>query len=79
MLFTQASKKGDIESFLKDMFTPSEIYDFYQRIEIIKSLLSGKAQRRISKSLNVSITKVTRGAQALRSSKGGFKKVLKRA
>lgn len=76
-LLTQAQKRQELPSFLADLLTAAEVDDLVQRVEIIRALLAGETQRAISQSKRVSISKVTRGSNALRSSRGGFKNILK--
>jgi Trp operon repressor len=63
---------------LKDLFTPSEIKTFLQRLELINQIIDKQPHRKISKSLKLSISKVTRGSQAFKKSKGGFRLLLKK-
>ena len=53
----------DIESFLSELLTPSELEDVTKRWEIFKMLHGKKPQRSIAKELSVSLCKVTRGAK----------------
>jgi len=64
-----------VNAFLTDILTPTEYSEVKKRWEIVKMLEAGINQREISKKLNVGIGTVTRGARALKDSKGGFKKM----
>lgn len=76
-LLTKIRTLAHAEAFLKDILTTQEIRSVAERWQIIKELRKGIPHREISKSLKVSIAKVTRGSHALRKSKGGFKIFLK--
>jgi TrpR family transcriptional regulator, trp operon repressor len=71
-LFPELKTVGEAESFLRDMLTPYELEQVAERWQIVKGLSSGKSQRQVKKELGVSIDKVTRGAKAIKDSKGGF-------
>lgn len=71
-LFPQLQTAGEAESFLRDILTPHEIDQVAERWQIVKKLSTGMPQRQIRDELHVSIEKVTRGAKALKDSKGGF-------
>lgn len=70
--FEKIRSRSEIEAILTDLLTPAEIEDISQRIRITEGLMDGKTQREVAESLEVSIAKVTRGAHALKSSRGGF-------
>jgi TrpR family trp operon transcriptional repressor len=65
-------QKKEIQAVLGDLLTSAEREDLLLRLRIVQELLAGKTQREVAKKLGVSIAKVTRGAEALRNSKGGF-------
>ncbi len=67
----------ETEAVLKDILTKKEMATLAQRLQIVKGLTSKMSHRTVAKSLRVSISKVTRGAQALKKSQGGFQKVAK--
>ena len=71
-LFPSLQTAGEAESFLRDLLTPHEINQVAERWQIVKGISEGKSQRKVKEELGVSIEKVTRGAKALRASKGGF-------
>lgn len=72
-----AGNRRILDEFLVDLLTPQEYEDMLTRWQIIKQLTSGVTQREIARSLNVSITKITRGSRELRDQQGGFWQVLR--
>lgn len=66
----------NVESFIKELFTPSEIEDIFQRWNILKMLSKNESQRAISKTLSVSLCKVTRGAKILKDEKSIIRQIL---
>ena len=75
-LFTLLKSAAQAQIALQDLLTPHEIAQVAERWQIVKRLADGMPQRRISQELGISIEKVTRGAKALKVSKGGFKMFL---
>ena len=75
-LFARLETEAQAEIFLQDLLTSHEITQVAERWQIVKRLVAGMPQRKISEELGISIEKVTRGAKALKSSKGGFKMFL---
>lgn len=65
-----------MQKFLDDLLSKSEFSDIKTRWQIIKQLDSGITQRKISKDLKVSISKITRGSLELKNKKGGFRQIL---
>jgi len=65
--------ESEMKIILQDLLTLSEIEDFEARLKIFGLLNQGMTQREIAQKLAVSISKVTRGANALKISKGGYK------
>jgi len=63
--------KEILEDFLLGLTTPSERKELVQRVEIVKQLLSGKAQHDIAHELGVGVATVTRASKEL--SQGRFK------
>ncbi len=62
--------KKIMENFLLGLFTPQELKEIPTRIQIIKMLKKGIAQKEISEKLGVGIATVTRGSIELK--KGRF-------
>jgi len=72
-------KKGAVaESFLHNILTPSELEEISVRLQIVKLLMEGVAQRDVAKKLGVSMGTVSRGSRELKYGTDGFKKVLQR-
>ena len=62
------------------MFTLEEKEQIALRVELVKELLKGeKTQRQISQDLNISIAKITRGSNALKTVSGELKAHIKKA
>lgn len=55
----------NLDHLLNVLLTPSERKNIEERIQILDLLSKGKTQREIAKSLNISITTVTRGNRIL--------------
>ena len=55
-----------MESFLKDLMTPSEIKAFSERLDIAKRLKNGESYRSIAENTGASVTTVTRVARFLK-------------
>jgi len=71
-LFIKLCARIDSEDTLKAwfafIFSHEERTSLASRVELVHELLKGeKPQREISKSLNISIAKITRGSNALKS------------
>ena len=59
--------EAEIETFFKELLTESEIETLSKRWRILEMLKQGYTQREISKDLQVSLCKVTRGAKILKN------------
>ena len=60
--------QNEMKFFLEQILTTAEINDLIERIRIYQKLICTEVpQRECAKSLNVSISKVTRGASNLRN------------
>ena len=68
--------KEEICNFLLEILTEAEVETLSKRWRILKMLNEGKTQREISKSLNVSLCKVTRGSKILKNKKSVIAKNL---
>lgn len=67
-LFAELKTKEEVEILLNCFLTIEEKNDIVDRFRIIKSLLRGdKPQRQLSEELNVSIAKITRGSNMLKT------------
>jgi TrpR family trp operon transcriptional repressor len=60
-----------LEDFLIGITTPKERREFSQRLNIVKKLIDGEAQKKIAEELGVGVATVTRGSKEL--SQGRFK------
>ena len=60
------NSKDEIQQFLSELLTDTEISTLSKRWRILKMLSQNLTQREISKELNVSLCKVTRGAKILK-------------
>jgi Trp operon repressor len=72
-----SSDRKTLKSFLGDILSPGEVEDIHNRLMIIESLIQNKTQREVSKDLNVSISKVTRGSNVIKYGSGIFPKLFK--
>lgn len=75
-LITALENDTETEALLKDLLTRQELDSLADRWQEIQLLAKGIPQRNISEKLNISISKITRGSQALQYGTGGFKKML---
>ena len=57
----------EVEQFLNEILTESEIKTLSKRWRILNLLKEGKSQRDIAKDLNVSLCKITRGSKLLKN------------
>lgn len=78
--FMTLKSPKEVENFLKDLCTVSEIADFADRLELARLLENENfSYREISEQTGASLTTVTRVAKFLKSSNNnGYKTVLKR-
>ena len=65
-----------IELFLSELLTPSELEDVTKRWKITKLLHDKKSQRNIAQELSVSLCKVTRGAKILKNNNSIIRQTL---
>lgn len=72
-IFAELKTPERARLFLQDMFTPGEIEQIVQRWRLVQLLHRGVPQREISKKLQISIAKITRGSRVLQTSGKGFK------
>ena len=66
-ILNNLKNEKDISTFLSELLTDSEIETLSKRWRILKLLAKGETQRQISKDLNVSLCKVTRGSRILKN------------
>lgn len=77
-LLASAETVDEVALLIEDLLTPQERASVAERWQLIQELEKGTTQRDISKKLNLSIAKVTRGSRALRYGKGGFRYFLEK-
>ncbi|MCR4881189.1 MAG: trp operon repressor [bacterium] len=66
----------EICNFLLEILTETEVETLSKRWQILELLNAGMTQREISKELNVSLCKVTRGSKILKNKKSTIAKNL---
>jgi TrpR-related protein YerC/YecD len=69
----------EVERFLRDLCTRSELDAMAHRWEVAKLLAEGLPYLEVSKRAHASTTTVTRVAQWLRNGEGGYELALKRS
>ena len=69
-------QKNDREAVLDDLFTPQEITEIAERIEICRQLQQGKTQRDIATNMGISVTTVNRWSRILKYGTDRIKKYL---
>jgi TrpR-related protein YerC/YecD len=70
--------EAEIEKFLGDLLTPTELESFAGRWEVAQQLSSGKTQRAVAKDTGVALVTVTRVNKFLNSGFGGYKLLIDR-
>jgi Trp operon repressor len=73
---TKLSSPSLTQSFLQDLLTPTEQIMLAKRLCIAYMLQKGYPQRKISDTLKLSTTTITRVSNILKSQSAGYKKVL---
>lgn len=66
-----------LENFLRDIATLSELQALSERLEVAKLLSTGMSYRKIAEKTGASTTTVTRVAQFLENGEGGYRSILK--
>lgn len=56
----------EIEAFISELLTPSELHDLTLRWELMELLQKGIPQRKIAAALGISLCKITRGSKTLK-------------
>jgi Trp operon repressor len=74
--FITSIKEKHLADILDDLLSPKEIQEFAERIEILRKLEKGQAQRAIAADLGISVTTVSRGSRVLQYGKQKIKKYL---
>lgn len=75
-IIAKLDNKEDIETFLKELLTESELQDIAQRWNILKLLSENQTQRNIANTLSASLCNVTRGSKILKKEKSLIRKIL---
>jgi TrpR family trp operon transcriptional repressor len=66
-----------IADFLRCLLTPAEIADIAARWALVKALDKKIPQRKIAKTLGISLCKITRGSRELKKNNSAFQRMLK--
>jgi TrpR-related protein YerC/YecD len=66
----------DMENFLRDIATLSELQAMSERLEVARLLAKGLSYRQIAKETGASTTTVTRVAAFLENGEGGYRSIL---
>ena len=77
-LFAAIDTPTEAQKLLEDILTPHELESLTERWQEIKLLARGMTQRDIAKKLGISISKVSRGSNALKYGTGGFARMLQK-
>ena len=75
-ILNKIKSQDDVYNFLLEILTDSELVTLSKRWRILRMLYEGKTQRDISKELNVSLCKVTRGSKILKDKNAVITKYL---
>lgn len=73
---SKITDKKLMEEFLISILTKNEIKTISSRWELVKLLYQGVSQRQISKELNLSLCKITRGSKELKKENSALKKII---
>ena len=75
-VFTGIKDPLEMKKLFREIFTPKEINDLSLRWQLMKMLTDNIPQRRIAKTLGISLCKITRGAKILKERDSVAKKIL---
>ena len=70
--------KGEARALLHDLFTPREVADLSQRLEVARLLAAGTSYVEVSHATGASSTTVSRVSKCLNGDAGGYRTVLAR-
>ena len=73
------SDPHEMELFLTELLTRSELCDITLRWQLIELLSKGVSQRKIAEDLQISLCKITRGSRILKNKKSIFGKIVQAA
>ncbi len=65
---TLVTDPRELETFLSELLTPTELHDLVLRWELLELLEQGVSQRKVAAKLGISLCKITRGAKILKRS-----------
>lgn len=78
-LFEKAKSTEELDEIFNLLITAEEKKDLINRYRIVRELIKGeKTQRQIAKDLNVSIAKITRGSNFLKTLTDDFYQYIKK-
>ncbi len=66
----------ELETFLAEILTPSELDDLSLRWKLLKALHEGTSQREIARKFGISLCKITRGSRILKDRHSVVLKIL---
>jgi TrpR family transcriptional regulator, trp operon repressor len=75
-VFTKINDASEMKKLVKEILTPKEIKDLSLRWELMKMLTKKISQRKIAKTLRISLCKITRGAKILKDRNSVAKRLL---
>lgn len=75
-IISKLNSAEQVKILLNELLTESELSDVIQRWNILKMLNKKESQRNISKTLSVSLCKVTRGSKILKNEKSIIGQIL---
>lgn len=75
--FSSCRSEEELENFLRDIGTLSELQALSERFEVARLLANGLSYRQVSAKTGASTTTVTRVANFLENGEGGYRAVLK--
>lgn len=75
--FKACKTEADLENFLRDVGSLSELQAWSERLEVARLLGKGWSYRQVAKETGASTTTVTRVAHFLENGEGGYRQVLK--
>ena len=63
---TRVTNPRELEMFLSELLTPTELHDLVLRWELLELLEQGVSQRKVAEALGISLCKITRGSKLLK-------------
>lgn len=75
--FVSCKTEGEMDAFIRDIATLSEMQALSERLEVAKLLGQGLSYRKVAELTGASTTTVTRVAHFLENGEGGYRAVLK--